>query len=360
MIQLIKELSIKNFKSVKELDIECKRINLFIGRPNTGKSNILEALGVLSWLGHSSQYDLKLKEFVRFQYTDNIFHDNSTDESIKIAIIIEKPESVYSKLLDSSIETVEATSIRTNIEPRNDIYDLNVFLENSSIGGASLDESGKFTERRGIPYPGFEIIRFYRFKACYDAPKKSFTFLMPPYGSNMFQVVMGSKKLRETMGGFFRDFGFKLMLRTQTQSFEFLKDVEDVVLNYPYILASDTLQRMIFYSIAIESNENSTLIFEEPEAHTFPNYTYEFGKKIALDETNQYFIATHNPYLLLSILEKTPKDDVNVFVTYLQDYQTKVKCLNDEQKSELMIYDPFGNLDLFTGTMDSITMEETE
>jgi AAA15 family ATPase/GTPase len=36
----IKNLEIKNFKSVKHLKLDCKRINLFIGEPNTGKSNI--------------------------------------------------------------------------------------------------------------------------------------------------------------------------------------------------------------------------------------------------------------------------------------------------------------------------------
>ena len=55
---MIENLSIKNFKSIKDLSIDCKRINLFIGEPNAGKSNILEALGVMSWCrygGHSQR-----------------------------------------------------------------------------------------------------------------------------------------------------------------------------------------------------------------------------------------------------------------------------------------------------------------
>ena len=47
---MIKNLEIKNFKSIKHLKLDCKRINLFIGEPNTGKSNILETLGILSHL----------------------------------------------------------------------------------------------------------------------------------------------------------------------------------------------------------------------------------------------------------------------------------------------------------------------
>ncbi|HEX9956575.1 MAG TPA: AAA family ATPase, partial [Fibrella sp.] len=40
-------VEIKNFKSIKDLRLDCKRVNIFIGKPNVGKSNILEALGLL-------------------------------------------------------------------------------------------------------------------------------------------------------------------------------------------------------------------------------------------------------------------------------------------------------------------------
>ena len=116
---------------------------------------------------------------------------------------------------------------------------------------------------------------------------------------------------------------------------------------YPYQLTSDTLQRIIFYAIAIESNKDSTLIFEEPESHAFPYYTKWLGEKIGADTTNQYFIATHNPYLLQAVLEKTKKDDIQVFVTYYRNYQTKVIPLDPNQVSEIMTNDPFFNLDEF-------------
>jgi AAA15 family ATPase/GTPase len=147
------------------------------------------------------------------------------------------------------------------------------------------------------------------------------------------------------VSGFFESFGFRLVLKPQERTFELQKQTDNVIISYPYALASDTLQRLIFYVVAIESNEDSVLTFEEPEAHAFPYYTKYLGERIALDETNQYFIATHNPYLLLSVLEKAPKSDVNVVVAYLEDYETKVRCLKDERIAGLMEYDPFANLD---------------
>ena len=45
---MIKELEIHDFKSIKELFLELGRINVFLGANGSGKSNILEALGVIS------------------------------------------------------------------------------------------------------------------------------------------------------------------------------------------------------------------------------------------------------------------------------------------------------------------------
>lgn len=343
---MIKKLSVKNFKSIKELEIDCRKINLFIGEPNTGKSNILEALGVLSWCAYREKSE-ELKEYVRFEYMDNLFYDNSTDKPITIEIL--------------EAEAVE--SVKTQLATLNGAFQFEVSLGDSIYGKLLLGSFGNVTKVIE-PFGGeFEYTKFYKFRrkgnlGRQDGEFLEGSFLMPSHGSNIYRVVSGSKKLRAVVSPFFTDFDFKLMLRTETETFEFLKEIDDVIYNFPYVLLSDTLQRMIFYTIAMESNENSTLIFEEPESHAFPDDTHRFGKKIAFDKTNQYFIATHDPYLLLAILEKAPRDDVNVFITYVRDYQTRVKCLNDEEKSKIMVYDPFANLDKFIGDLGSFATEE--
>lgn len=61
----IQTLKIKNFKSIKSMKLDCKRINLFIGQPNVGKSNILEAIGLLSFIGNGKQENID--GFLRFE-----------------------------------------------------------------------------------------------------------------------------------------------------------------------------------------------------------------------------------------------------------------------------------------------------
>ena len=73
---MIKNLEIKNFKSIKHLKLDCKRINLFIGEPNTGKSNILETLGLLSYTYYGN-----LENFVRFENMNNLFYNGNLEEN---------------------------------------------------------------------------------------------------------------------------------------------------------------------------------------------------------------------------------------------------------------------------------------
>ena len=78
---MIKSLVIRNFKSIKYLQLNCKRINIFIGEPNTGKSNIL---GMFSF-GAYARYALSgIMDFVRLERMSNLFYDENLDEKIEI------------------------------------------------------------------------------------------------------------------------------------------------------------------------------------------------------------------------------------------------------------------------------------
>jgi AAA15 family ATPase/GTPase len=149
------------------------------------------------------------------------------------------------------------------------------------------------------------------------------------------------------MKEFFQKYDLKLLMKPHERVFELVKQADDSFISYPYGLQSDTLRRIIFYTVAIVSNKDSVLVFEEPESNAFPYYTRYLGNRIASDETNQFFIATHNPYLLSAIVEKGRKEDVQVFITYFKDYQTKVRPLSPDEVVELMEADPFFDLDRF-------------
>src|SRR5262245_29283330 len=58
---MIQEFSISRFKSIRSLKISCKKVNVFIGAPDTGKPYIIEALHFLSRLGWGWPIDSSLR-----------------------------------------------------------------------------------------------------------------------------------------------------------------------------------------------------------------------------------------------------------------------------------------------------------
>ena len=76
---MIKSLNIQNFKSIKHLHLDCKKINIFIGSPNTGKSNLLESIGIFSCI-----YG-RIEDLVRLgKNYANLFNDLELSEKIMI------------------------------------------------------------------------------------------------------------------------------------------------------------------------------------------------------------------------------------------------------------------------------------
>ena len=325
----IKKLTIKNFKSIKNLSLDCKRINILIGEPNTGKSNILEAIGVLSHVPYG-----QIADFVRFEIMTDLFYDRVLDDPIILDF-------------DSNV---------LRIEFKNGLFE--AYLETPPKEGEAL---------RLIPYHAFTYsyqggmaqnyvktlleFKYYRFARRTIFGNQKSEFLMPPSGDNLLAVIMTRKRLKEIVKDIFGKFGYRVVLRPQEGKIDIQKESEDIIISFPYFTSSETLQRLVFYLAAIYSNKDSVISIEEPEAHAFPYYTKYLAERIALDENkNQYFIATHNPYFLTSILEKTPKEEVEIFTTSLHNYQTIVKPLNEEQKKDIlsdMGYDVFFNIEKF-------------
>lgn len=306
---MIKTLEIKNFKSIKNLKLNCKRINVFIGEPNTGKSNILEAIGVLSHLWHRGTFS----DFVRFENMIDLFYDQNLERDIEF--------NIDGRLL--------------KIEFKNGLFYFHYKIKEKwhLIGSCNYFGDISFS----LLHTDFKQYKFYRFKILNEFENQQMEYLYPPSGNNLYVLLLGRNQLKKTISQLVDQYGLKTVLDRRENKIKIQKDVEGIIISYPYSLLSDTLQRIIFHIVAIETNENSIIAFEEPEAHAFPYHTKFLAERIALDrKKNQYFISTHNPYFLLSLLEKSPKEDIAIFLTYFEDYQTKVKELNDGKKRAIL------------------------
>jgi len=310
---MVKNISIENFKSIKSLSFDAKRINVFIGEPNTGKSNILEALGLFS-ISHTDE-KFKLKDFLRFKNLINIFHRNNILNPIKVV----------------------ADELHFEADRK--------ILQQFSMGQEGWENN--WDDLFGNE--SYQIFKFYKFKVLTSYKSEFLDYLIPPFGTNLYVQLLTNPILRDIVASILKDKGFRLNLETKDSKFNISEEIDDVIYTYPYENLSDTLQRLIFFLACILTNRNSSLIFEEPESNIFPFYNQYLAETIGLDDEsgNQYFIATHNPYFLGSIAQKTKTKDLAVFITYMENHETKLRPLREDEFPELFDYDIFYNLDRF-------------
>ena len=347
---MIDHLEIKNFKSIEHLDIECRRVNVLIGEPNTGKSNILEALGLISFVGHSETAN-DLRQFVRYEDVSNLFYDD--DLGLRLEITLSGPRPIHDDLLSqgvclqlkfshgtfqgSVVEAFSRSEYQSQSPGESKAYSISG--DHESLGASRSDLFGI----------GLDYCKFYKFVSKTRFTNRSDDFLLPPSGDNLLSLLLQNRDLRAEANALFLSRGLRLGLRPQENKIEIIKDFEDVIVSHPYHQASETFQRLVFYMAALHTNSDSVLVFEEPEAHAFPYYTKYLAERIALDEKgNQFFVSTHNPYFLLPIIEKTLSDDLAVFITYYDNHRTQVRQLaQDEIETIFDDVDVFSNIDMF-------------
>ena len=338
----INSISVKNFKTLKDVSIELKNVTVVIGDPNTGKSNLLECISLLDVFWRNNH---RIREMVRMENMQNLFTDELIDRAISIKVNegdrrVDAGLRFNNGIFQSHLQVIQED---TSIQDGMIIVDPNFIADRKH----SFEFDGRSVEGMdpGLSKSSADIIRFYKYKDLHSYPNNSPSPLFHPSGDNLFRVVYSSKDLREYAKSFLETFNFSLVFRPQSNTFEIQKQLEDILVNLPYTTLADTIKQILFYSIAILSNTNQILLFEEPEGHTFPYYTKYLAQLIADNLTNQYVLVTHNPYFLRTLIEKVPKGRINVLIAYIDGFNTKFHQMTEDQLSQVLEIDPFFNLE---------------
>jgi AAA15 family ATPase/GTPase len=348
--EFFSNIKIENFKSLRSVEInDCKRINLFIGRPNVGKSNILEALSLFS-LSHSrlnapQSWGASLQGFIRAENQNELFYNGGQNENLT--------SSVMTDLISATISFSSNEGFIIKIENK----------ESSEL--IELKENFKSYENTALkhhkPYErAYKKVKKYIFNnnkfqisSRYSSFSK-YNFLRPPFGGNLMKVIESLPDLAKDCERFFSEYGLQMVFDQSSASLRLMKTLKkngdsiSKIILYPYSSIADTLQRIIFYKAAIASNENSILLFEEPEAHAFPPYISHITQEMIDSKTNQFFVTTHSPFVLNDLLENA-REDLSVFIVDWKDGETTVKRLTDNELYEAYQYgiDFFTNIETF-------------
>ena len=315
---MIQHLHIKNFKSIKDLEFPCKKLNVFIGEPNSGKSNIIEALALRSEFAIRDE-NLN-KEIFRYKTIGDLFYDFDINNPIEV--------------ISEKIKTILKYEPKENGTIENQFYFL-VDSEKEKKHPTKIFYSGK---RGSLDYTYIHDtnVRFYEYIRLSNFEYSIYQHLSVPHGKNLAILLRSNSEYKEWVRDFLKEKKLTLTLKPTENEILASKIINDEIYSYPYFTLSETLQRIIFYTIAIKSNKNSIILFDEPETNTFPLYTKLLAERIALDETNQFFVTTHNPYLLENLIEKSKTSDLNVCIVEMKDYQTKLTVLNENQISQVL------------------------
>lgn len=340
----INSLKIKNFKSIHEAILDdCRRVNVLIGYPNVGKSNILEALGLLC-IFSSKRNGLTLKKIVRYEKLTHFFNDLN----IKSPVDIEINKSYILNLYYEN-ENALAVSIR-KLNGNGDAGQINFAMKNDKSSPLDLRLVNEFSENdmelqhlKVKPYK-FPIDK--AFDLSYSALE-----LKLPFGKNLFEIIVNNSEVQKEFSELLKPYHLELVVDISENDVKISPAAKDgIIKTIPISLLAETLVRLIFFKTAIISNKNSVLLFEEPESHMFPPYIGKLTSDIIFDKNdNQYFITTHSPFVLNDFIEEMDRDQLSIYLVGLKDGETKIERLSDEEVSEVSLYgvDLFFNMESY-------------
>lgn len=340
---MIQKLYIENFKSIRNLSLQPGRVNVFIGEPSSGKSNLIEAIALLS------KRSAPLKQMIRMKEPDHLFMNNDLEKSIRIETDSAKLNLSYNNgqylvsIMDfESISEIKKYKSDTGtLQIGGEYSEINETFNRKYVNPFIKKDTFEFDLTNSDPFINLNeylshSILYYKYKPLTDFTNKSTVRLNAPFGENLPQIILTRGKLKALLSEILLEYGLKLGINPNENSIKFFREIDNIVYEYPLENLSDTLLRLIFYISAMHT-ENSTLLFEEPEAHIFPFYNKYFGEKIALDEKNQYFIATHNFPFVSSILQKTNPDKLRIYITEALPFETKISSFPQNKFEE--VYD---------------------
>jgi len=344
---MIKELQIRDYKSVRAADLSCKRVNVFIGPPCSGKSNILQAIALLNIFGdRNCMYDdEELNWMLGTSCWADVFWGGLKEYHYSGET---KPPVKYPVSIRASQKSGETVTVKVDnaIEIRPAIEDIDV--EEEEYHPVECSSS---TVAYVVPFSfAYELLSrtdlrrfaFYRFRLRQRGdpvpayvPEEEKDFLAPPFGYNLGLILNCNGRLRRRIEDHTYKLGFEEPTLTNN-NIALFKDGRMEVITFNSL--SESLQRFIFYLTAVYHNRWMVVAIDDLDP-IYPAFSACIAKAIATNRSNQYFISTHDPLFLIRLLREVPTEELNVFGTELDGGETKVSVLTELLEKLILVKD---------------------
>lgn len=294
---MFKQLIVKSFKSIADVEIKLKNLNLFLGTNSSGKSSVLQSILVLSQAdklniknGEMTPNVVLNGDFIRLGNYDEIKSRQSTDD---IHISLRDENNVF----------------KLSISRDNVSYDVNEHFF-SKVKYISADRIGakdvypeSFSEEQYFQSDGLYLFAFLQKNKKLILDKD---FIKNQDGSKTLLVELNYwlNKILDTE--------LKIEEIKKTDLVKVTYDVRgNIVANRPKNLGTGTSFIISILIMCLASQEGDILIIENPELHLHPkaqSALTEFLIHIA-KHNRQLFIETHSDHVFNAIRVAIAQDE---------------------------------------------------
>ena len=300
-------VSIKNFKSVKSVTLsDCRRINVLIGRPNVGKSNILEALALFDVPYMVNSSNKSLRNLLRIENTADLFHNGVATTPVEVSAD------------GSTINVIRGANNGLSV-------DISIQGEVSKYAFSSSLTLSTKKDPAVLP----DVLAYF-FPKHFVPESSNIGFLLPPSGGNLMEAVANLPTLKSNLAELFNGYGLKMMFDSTSRTIVAMKENGIYISIVPFNFLGDSLRRLIFYKAAIEGNRNKTICLDDLDALIYQPYISEILNDIISASDNRFFITTHSQYVISSFLDRAV-NELAVYVVDMKDNETVVNRITDGQ-----------------------------
>ncbi len=352
---MISNIKVNDFKSLKEISIETKNLNLLMGLNGMGKSSLIQVLLLIN----QSRYNLfKIRlngEHIHLGKQKDILYQYSNED--KITFDIKFKDTIYQKFLLSFEYEPESEILidpitekaQILVKPTGYLFDNNFkylsaerigpkTIHNKSYGHVVTDKqiglNGEFTVHYLNTYGNQKVAD----KNLHHSKARS-EILLHQVEAWMSEISPGVKLNTTEIPG---TDNVLLDVQFETEN-DFTKRFSPLNVGFgiSYILPVITL--------LLSSKKNDLLIIENPESHIHPKGQSALGKLIGLvaESKRQLFVETHSEHILngIRVVVKDgiiSKENVGVFyfekVNQESEQYTQITSIRIDKNGELSEY----------------------
>jgi AAA15 family ATPase/GTPase len=293
---MINELNIQNFRLFEHFQLKgLKRVNLFVGKNNSGKTALLEALRIMYAGGDDRVMGSILQqrgEFIEYQ-------NNIADSFFNRTIF--KQESIEKKQIRSFI----VNNVKF-IRKFNNDWDIEyqIYVDNELVKSSVLKNIPFSKTQVTIPfdkcvYIPFDSNELFPLSLYWDK------IVLTPKEDNVKQI------LKETI--------LPKIVRLNVNQERILVRLEDEEKPIPLKNLGDGAQRMLFLAVALVNAKDNALLIDEIETglhYSLMEKTWEIIFKYAQELNIQVFVTTHSQDALIAynnVLERAQNKEQGAF-----------------------------------------------